>query len=91
MIDGNIETNSDRDTSDGIWANFMNWLSDRTGLGIQWLQFIGLLIGALAAFLVSEWLHQTTWDSAALLFRIGTVVSAVGAVIVLLPSVGRRI
>jgi len=91
MIESNIETNSDRDTSDGIWANFMNWLSDRTGLGIQWLQFIGLLIGALAAFLISERLHQTTWDSAALLFRIGTVVSAVGAVIVLLPAVGRRI
>ena len=91
MIESNIETNSNRDPSDGIWANFMNWLSDRTGLGIQWLQFIGLLIGALAAFLVSEWLHQTTWDSASLLFRIGTVVSAVGAVIVLLPSVGRRI
>ena len=35
MIESNIETNSNRDPSDGIWANFMNWLSDRTGLGIN--------------------------------------------------------
>jgi hypothetical protein len=91
MIEDNLEITSENGTPDGIWANFMKRLSVRTGLAIHWLQFIGLLIGALAAFLVSEWFHQIPWDSAALLFRVVTVLSAVGAVVVLLPSVGRRI
>jgi hypothetical protein len=91
MIEDNTPANSETNTANGIWADFMNWLSIRTGLGVCWLQCIGLIIGSLIAFLVSEKLHQTTWDSAALLFRIATVLAAVGAVVVLLPSVGRRI
>jgi hypothetical protein len=55
------------------------------------MQFIGLLIGSLACFLASEAFHKIPWDSAALLFRVSTVVAAVGAIVVLLPSVGRRI
>ena len=91
MIEDNAPANSETDTANVIWADFMNWLSIRTGLGVRWLQCIGLIIGSLVAFLVSERLHQTTWDSAALLFRIATVLAAIGAVVVLLPSVGRRI
>src|SRR5262249_8288704 len=89
MSEGNIETESG--APNGIWANFMKGLSARTGVPVQWLQFIGLLISSLLAFLVSEAFHRIPWDSAALLFRVGTVVAAVGAVVVLLPSVGRRI
>src|SRR5438105_2158625 len=91
MIEDNTPANSEPDAANGIWADFMNWLSIRTGLGVCWLQCIGLIIGSLIAFLVSKKLHQTTWDSAALLFRIATVLAAVSAVVVLLPSVGRRI
>jgi hypothetical protein len=90
MSQGNIET-ADSDASNGIWASIMQRASMRTGLGVQWLQFIGLLILAFACFLVSEAFHKTTWDSAALLFRVGTVVAAIGAIVVLLPSAGRRI
>src|SRR6266571_1433797 len=91
MIENNTPANSETDAENGIWADLMNWLSARTGLGVCWLQCTGLILGSLIAFLVSEKLHQTTWDSAALLFRIATVLTAIGAVVVLLPSVGRRI
>src|SRR5438128_1842535 len=91
MIEDNIGITSETGTSNGIWVDFVNRLSVRTGLAVHWLQFIGLVIGALAAFLASEAFHRIPWDSAALLFRIATVLAAVGAVVVLLPSVGRRI
>jgi len=91
MGESNIETAFESDGSQGIWAHFMKWLSLRTGLSVQWLQFIGLLIGALVCFVTSEAFHKTSWDSAAILFRVGFLVAAVGAVIVLLPSIGRRI
>src|SRR5207244_2073818 len=83
--------NSDSDLSNGIWANLMQGLSVRTGLSVCWLQFIGLLIGSLACFLASEAFHEIPWDSAALLFRVGTVLAAVGALVVLLPPFGRKI
>jgi hypothetical protein len=91
MIENNIEITSETGTSNGIWADFTNRLSVRTGLAVHWLQFIGLVIGALAGFLASEAFHRIPWDSAALLFRIATVLAAVAAVVVLLPSAGRRI
>jgi hypothetical protein len=91
MIEDNIGITSETGTSNGMWADFMNRLSARTGLAVHWLQFIGLVIGALAAFLASEAFHRIPWDSAALLFRIATVLAAVAAVVVLLPSAGRRI
>jgi hypothetical protein len=91
MIDDNTGANPEPTAPSGIWADFMSWMSSRTGLGVCWLQCIGLIIGSLIAFLISERLHQTTWDSAALLFRIATILSAIGAVVVLLPSIGRRI
>jgi hypothetical protein len=69
----------------------MERMSDRTGLSIYWLQFLLLLAGSLTSFLVSEWMHAISWNSAALLFRVATVLSAVGAVVVLLPSMGRRL
>jgi hypothetical protein len=50
-----------------------------------------LVLGSLTAYLASEGLHRVSWDSAALLFRVAMVLSAVSAVVVLLPSVGRRI
>src|SRR5260370_33495525 len=81
MIEDNTPANSETNAANGIWADFMNWLSIRTGLGVRWLQCIGLIIGSLIAFLVSEKLHQTTWDSAALLFRIATGLAAVSAVV----------
>jgi len=69
----------------------MKRMSDRTGLSIYWLQFLLLLAGSLTAFLVSEWLHGISWNSAALLFRVATILTAVAAIVVLLPSVGRRL
>jgi hypothetical protein len=75
----------------GIWPYFMNRLAHRTGISQYWLQFFLLLAGSLTAFLASERLHRISWDSAALLFRIATVLAAVGAVVILLPSIGRRI
>jgi hypothetical protein len=90
MSDSINETNSNL-PSQGLWANFMRGVSAHTGLSVQWLQFIGLLIGALACFLASEFFHRIPWDSAALLFRVGTILAGVGAIVVLLSSVGRRI
>jgi hypothetical protein len=74
-----------------IWAYIITRLSDRTGLSIYWLHFIMLLAGSLIAFSASEGLRKIGCDSAVLLFRVATVLSAVGALVVLLPSVGRRI
>jgi len=75
----------------GIWPTFVNHLSTRTGLSQCWVQFLMLLLGSLSAFLVSEFFRSVSWDSAVLLFRVATVVSALGALVILLPSVGRRI
>lgn len=91
MIDDNLAPKVGNKELTGIWAVFIHRLSTRSGLSVHWLQFLMLLIGSSAAFLASEWLHGISWNSAALLFRVATVVGAVGAVVVLLPSVSRRI
>jgi hypothetical protein len=91
MIDDNLAPKITTTEPTGIWAYFMNRLSARTGLSIPCLQFLLLLIGSLAAYLTSNWFVAVSWNSAVLLFRVITVVAAVAAVVVLLPSVGRRI
>jgi hypothetical protein len=91
MLNDHQEPKSGNLAATGIWARIMNYLSARTGLSIYWLQFLMLAAGSLTAFLASEGLHRVSGNSAALLFRAAAVVAAVGAVVVLLPSVGRRI
>jgi hypothetical protein len=88
MRDANLRTEPADRLPDGIWTDFMKRLSARMGLSIVWLQFFGLLAASALAFLASEGLRQ--WQGA-FLFRITMVLAAVGAVVVLLPSVGRRI
>jgi hypothetical protein len=73
------------------WYSFLAGLSARTGISQNPLLCIGLVAGAFAAFLAGEGFDSIGWDSAGLLLRVITMVAAVGSVVVLLPSVGRRI
>ncbi len=91
MIDDNRDAGVETTQPTGIWPTFVNHLSARAGLSQCWLQFIMLVLGSLTAYSASEGFHRVSWDSAALLFRVAMVLSAVSAVVVLLPSVGRRI
>lgn len=91
MIDDNLASKKDSIEATGIWTYLMNRLAARIGISIRLLQFLLLLVASLAAYLTGNWLRANSWDSAATLFRVAFVVGAVGAVLALLPSVGRRI
>jgi hypothetical protein len=73
------------------WNSFLAGLSARTGMSEKRLLSIGLVASAVAAFLGGEGFDSIGWDSAGLMLRVTTAVAAAASVVVLLPSIGRRI